>query len=350
MKLALYDWCIENNPSLLEQWDSAKNLPLTPKTISAKSTKKVFWKCSRGHEWDAVVHSRTNGCGCPICSNKRILAGYNDLATTFSKFAEEWHYEKNAPLTPQQVTKGYNKGKVYWKCKNGHEWAATVASRTYYNLGCPFCSGRYAIPHKTDLLTVDPELAKEWDYVKNCDLTPDKVKIGTHQKVWWLCPKGHSYSASVHSRTNAKSGCPACAKELSNSFPEKAIVFYLLKAGLEVEENYRAEWLGKSELDIYLPSLRLGIEYDGQAWHRSGRKDLNKDLTCFQNMTRLIRIREPECSKIIGIGPCFTLPDFKVSSLNDAIQFVFDTLKEDFNISIPCNIPIDVATDRISIY
>ena len=348
--MTLYDWCMQNDSNLLEEWHSEKNIPLTPVDVSSKSGRKVWWKGSCGHEWLAAVHSRTSGTGCPICRGKQVLVGYNDLATTFPKFAEQWHPTKNAPLTPQDVTRGYNKKKIWWKCASGHEWEATVASRTGYNLGCPFCSGRYAIAGETDLLTVNPEIAKEWDYAKNGDLTPDKVKSGTHEKVWWICPHGHSYKASVHSRTNAKSGCPTCSKELSVSFPEKAIAYYLLQSGLQIEESYHAEWLEKRELDIYIPSLRLGVEYDGQAWHRSGRKDMNKDLLCFQNGVGLLRIREPECPRVEGIGPCYTLPDTRIESLNSAIEFVFEVLHDEYGIVPSEDLKIDVVADRIKIY
>lgn len=165
-KISLYAWCTENNPNLLDEWEVAKNLPLTPETVSSKSAKKVWWKGECGHEWQAVVHSRTNGTGCPICNGKQILVGFNDLATTFPDIAATWHPTKNAPLTPQKVTRGYTRQKIWWQCAKGHEWQATIESRTRQNLGCPYCSGRYAIAGKSDLFSKEPDLAKEWDYEK----------------------------------------------------------------------------------------------------------------------------------------------------------------------------------------
>jgi len=44
---------------------------------------------------------------------------------------------------------------------------------------------------------------------KNASLLPTQVAAGTLKKVWWKCPKGHSYFASVASRVRG-SGCPAC--------------------------------------------------------------------------------------------------------------------------------------------
>ena len=200
-----------------------------------------------------------------------------------------------------------------------------------------------------DLATTNPELAEEWDYSKNGDLKPTDVTRGSDKKVSWLCKKGHSWKATISSRV-AGNGCPHCAKELRVSFPEKAIAYYLQLAGLEVEESFKPEWLGKSEIDIYLPALHLGIEYDGQAWHKSGKKDLKKDLLCLANGVGLIRVREPKCPQISGIGPCYNLPDTKESSLDAAIKFIFETLQEEYDVNIPPEIQVDVASHRIKIY
>ena len=63
----------ETHPELAAQaegWD--------PTTLARGSDKKVGWKCLRGHVWQATVGSRSSGTGCPYCSNKKVLAGYND--------------------------------------------------------------------------------------------------------------------------------------------------------------------------------------------------------------------------------------------------------------------------------
>ena len=121
----------------------------------------------------------------------------------------EWHWEKNAGLTPADVMPGSNK-KVWWKCSKGHEWKALVSGRTAGN-GCPYCSGRYPIKGETDLQTVNPTLAKEWNYEKNTGLTPVDVTPGSKKKVWWKCSAGHEWQALVSSR-NRGAGCPQCAR------------------------------------------------------------------------------------------------------------------------------------------
>lgn len=76
-------------PQLAAQWHPDKNGSLTPDAVAPHSKLKVWWKCDAGHEWQAAVQSRAQGGGCPICANRVILKGYNDLATTHPELARE---------------------------------------------------------------------------------------------------------------------------------------------------------------------------------------------------------------------------------------------------------------------
>lgn len=54
-------------------------------------------------------------------------------------------------------------------------------------------------------------LIDEWDSEKNKDLTPEQITYASNRKVWWICNKGHSYSASTGNRTTNNQGCPYCS-------------------------------------------------------------------------------------------------------------------------------------------
>lgn len=95
-------------PELAREWHPTKNLPLTPECVLPGSEKKVWWRCGLGHVWRATIHSRTDGCGCPVCANRAVAPGINDLASQFPRLAKEWHPTKNGTLTPQKVTFGTN--------------------------------------------------------------------------------------------------------------------------------------------------------------------------------------------------------------------------------------------------
>ncbi|MBE5745632.1 MAG: hypothetical protein E7355_05845, partial [Clostridiales bacterium] len=174
---------VSDNARLMAEWDWEKNneLELFPQTLTLGSNKKVWWKCTKEHEWQAIIADRNRGYACPYCMGQKVLKGYNDLATLNPLLAKEWNYEKNGNLKPEQFTTGSGK-KIWWRCQKGHEWQAHINNRSK-GIGCPCCSGRRAIVGETDLQTVNPLLAKEWNYEKNTTLTPSQVTFGSGKKV-----------------------------------------------------------------------------------------------------------------------------------------------------------------------
>ena len=195
-------------PRLAAEWHPTKNGTLKPSNVTPGSTRKVWWKCEKGHEWEAIINSRNQGRNCPYCFGQKVIQGVNDLATINPKLAIEWHPVKNGDFTPSDLMSGSNK-KVWWLCENGHEWEAEVAARNN-GTGCPFCSSCKAWSGYNDLLTKNPELAAQWHPNLNGDLTPADVTYSSGKKVWWLCDKGHAWQATVNSRNTGK-GCPFCS-------------------------------------------------------------------------------------------------------------------------------------------
>ncbi|MBQ5676407.1 MAG: hypothetical protein IIV45_15290 [Lachnospiraceae bacterium] len=275
------------NPALAKEWNYDKNNGLTPTDVLPSSNKKVWWKCGKGHEWKAMIRSRSDGRGCPYCSGRHAVNGKNDLQTVNPVLATEWNYERNCGLMPVDVLPNSNK-KVWWKCSKGHEWQSTVANRNNGN-GCPYCLGRYAVKGENDLQTVNPALAEEWNYEKNGDLKLEEFTANSNKDVWWKCSKGHVWHASIANRSKGN-GCPVCNSERKTSFPEYALAYYLKRSGLDVVHSYRAKGY---ELDIYIPSLKIAIEYDGYYWHKNRmRKDIEKNYKCKKDGIKLYRLRE----------------------------------------------------------
>ena len=130
-------------PQLAAQWDAEKNGSLTPETVSPNSNRRVWWKCEKGHAYCAVIAYRAqSNSGCPYCTNRKVLPGFNDLATLEPAVAKEWHPTLNGALTPEMVTAGSHR-KVWWQCALGHVWKAAIYPRTgKQRCGCPVCAGR----------------------------------------------------------------------------------------------------------------------------------------------------------------------------------------------------------------
>lgn len=196
-------------PELAAEFDSSRNHPLTPGQVTSGSKKSLWWLCSLGHGWKTSAAHRKLGTGCPFCARKKVLSGFNDLATTNPDLVAEWGIAKNGALTPENVLAGTSK-KVWWICSLRHEWMASVSGRTTGKKGCPVCAGRLVIPGVNDLATTHPHIAIDWHPSQNGDLTPRDVVAGTNKRVWWLCALGHEWQTSGHARVGG-SGCPVCA-------------------------------------------------------------------------------------------------------------------------------------------
>ena len=130
-------------PDIAAQWDAERNGSLRPDNVTPYSNKKVWWRCALGHEWQAVIASRAvERSACPYCTGRRVLAGFNDLATLHPKIAAQWDSTLNSGLTPEMVTPGSHK-RVWWKCAEGHVWKTAIYSRTgKQKCGCPVCAGK----------------------------------------------------------------------------------------------------------------------------------------------------------------------------------------------------------------
>ena len=323
------------NPDLAQEWHSNKNVPLTPQDVTANSGQKVWWQCKKGHEWQAAIGNRNQGSRCPYCAGKKVKKGDNDLQTLNPTLANEWNYEKNGILKPECFTAHSNK-KVWWRCRKGHEWQAVIANRNDGD-GCPYCSCRYAVIGENDLQTINPTLAEEWNYEKNSGLTPRDVLPNSNKKVWWKCSKGHEWQTTINNR-NGGNGCPVCNSERHTSFPEYALIYYLRKYSLEAIHLYKARGY---ELDIYIPSKRIAIEYDGYLWHKNKTKqDLAKNYKCVKDGIKLYRIRE-------GLPP---LNDSSVDYIVQKYQIdLSQILKEILSEIIGTDIDVDIKRDAIAI-
>ena len=212
------------NPFLASQWSYEKNT-IQPVSITSKSQKRVWWKCPLGHEWEATVKNRSNGDGCPYCGNRKLLKGFNDVASVLPRLVQEWDLVANGGISPDEVCVGEDSDKA-WRCSEGHTWTTRIRHRLS-GTGCRVCAGQEVDPGKTDLATTHPLLAAEWHPSKNLPLTPRDVIAGTSKKIWWQCPQGHQWKTSGNSRVGNGTGCPSCAKPGYD--PTKPGVLYFIK-------------------------------------------------------------------------------------------------------------------------
>ncbi len=333
-----YNDLVTTNPQITSEWHSIKNGDLLPTMVSSGSNKTVWWKCQKGHEWQATIANRVSGRGCPYCASKKIISGFNDLATSNPNLAFEWNQTRNGDLLPTMVSSVSGKT-VWWKCQSGHEWQATIANRVSGS-GCPYCSGRRVLSGFNDLATKNPDLALEWHPTKNGGLLPKNVSSGSGKKVWWICRKGHEWQAVISSRAMQHTGCPSCNSEQQTSFPEQAILFYCNQV---TRAESRNKVFGK-EIDVFLPEYKIGIEYNGIFWHKNKIDADTRKVKFFADKNiRIITIAEGKQNSVSGDIIEYVYNSSNRNSLNWAIQKLFELL--DFK-----KITVDVINDTSKIY
>ena len=221
------------NPELSAEWHTTRN-KVAPSEVLPFSSKKVWWQCAEGHEWEAKIANRSLGRGCPICGGRQALAGFNDLVTVRPDLAEEWHPTRNTSR-PEDHRPGSN-SLIWWQCPDGHEWKAQVNTRTS-GRGCPTCSGQTVSPGHNDLLSQRPEVASRWHQSRN-SRAPTEVTVNSGIKVWWQCLAGHEWEATVASQSRG-GNCPSCAQY--GFRPEAPAEFYWIS-----NESLSAQKVGVS--------------------------------------------------------------------------------------------------------
>lgn len=101
-----------------------------PHEVTIGSTIQAWWICrEHNHSWHTQVRNRTKGSNCPYCGNKKLLTGFNDLATVRPDLVQYWHPELNGDLTPRDVIASSHR-KVHWLCPNGHHSYNSPSAKT----------------------------------------------------------------------------------------------------------------------------------------------------------------------------------------------------------------------------
>ena len=344
-------------PSLMAEWCFEKNsqLGFYPEKTTHASTKLVWWKCQKcDYSWTQTPASRTSKNRiCPACSGKKLISGKNDLATISPDISSSWDYEKNYPLTPKEVKPFTNK-KVWWICENKHSYAMKIGHRSEGH-GCPYCAGTKTIVGENDFATWCRQSGKDFlllEWRGDVDgIYPHTVSRNSKQTVLWECRIcGNQWAATIASRsTNIM--CPKCASRTKTSFPEQAILFYISKLFPDAVNRYSNSSLGITELDIFIPSISVGIEYDGKAWHNSDnamQKELCKYENCKKANIKLIRVREKALSQ--ENANCDYVVDSPYTTLGANFKEFDDCIKKVLLLLYPStSIVVDTEKDRMSI-
>jgi hypothetical protein len=219
------------HPSIAKLWHPSKNGITRPSDVIGASGKKFWFQCPENnqHYWQSSPNRLvTQGAGCPICSNRKLASGQNDLATLNPALSQEWAEDLNG--IGASVVHAGSHSVYWWRCsmQPSHLWQTSPQKRKQ-GQGCPYCSNKRVAPGFNDLKSFFPSIADEWDFEANEGISPSQVSKKSHRKVSWVCSSDprHKWVATVASRA-AGNGCPACkgrltikgVNDLATLFPE----------------------------------------------------------------------------------------------------------------------------------
>lgn len=156
---------------------------------------------------------------------------------------------------PESVSAGSH-WKFPWRCAEGHVWMSRPNNRKS-GTGCPQCVKGVRASE------VSPGLREDWSPVN--DRSFDSVSRQSAFRAAWKCRSGHEWDSTVYDRVRGR-GCPKCALVRSVSSPEREVASLLDSWGVGYVSSDRSVLAGR-EVDIYVPSAGVAIEFNGLYWH-----------------------------------------------------------------------------------
>ncbi len=278
---------------------------------------KLFFKCREGHIFQKRLNDmKSHDSWCPFCAKVRkitpeyveqIIKSLEEDEVNFTRKSKKSTTHIRLSIEDMQVLAQKKSGKclseIYinimtpleWQCHKGHRFEAIPNDIKNSNTWCPYCSNKKVCDDNC-LATVYPDIATEWNPKLNGELTPYKVVFGSSKRVWWQCQfdKNHTWQAKVVDRLNR--GCPSCWKGQKTSFPEQAVYYYLKQVFEDTKNKFHHIVFKdkKQEIDIYIPSVKFAVEYDGKPFHErtiQRENDEQKNFVLKEAGIQLTRIR-----------------------------------------------------------
>lgn len=219
---------------------------------------KVSIICPEHGQFEQVAYDHMKGrgcikCGVIKCSSSQRLGTKEFIRRAVALHGNRYDYSRSKYT--------HIKGKVEIICKeHGPFWQ--MADGHTIKHGCPQCAGLAPVSKEQFIERSVAAHGDEYDYSETVYTSfskPASIRCKTHG-VFWQVAKTH---ASGH-------GCPKCAREATTSAGENEVAEWLKSAGFNIVRNDR-DVLEGFEIDIYIPSRKIGIEFNGAYWHHDAR-------------------------------------------------------------------------------
>lgn len=297
------------------------------KTLYKNSRTKICIICPEHGEFWQLPSAHLIGQGCPKCAGKALSK--EELISQFKKIHGNKYDYSNINYID-------SKNKLPIICPEHGEFFQ-LSSKHLIGQGCPKCAIKYRSETQKEeqnniILRFRKTHGNIFNYSKvNFERMNKKVEI--------ICEKHGSFFQRPYDHINGH-GCPKCGNIISKSETE----IYEYCCNLLGKENVIQRdriIITPKEIDIYIPSLKIGIEYNGLRWHseefgKNKNYHLEKLIKCQNKGIKLIQVFEDEyishkeivlakirhllkcdnCSKIMG-RKC------EIREINNSIAKVF---------------------------
>jgi len=232
-------------PLLADELDSVKS-GLTASEVLPGTNRKLWWKCSLGHSYEASCNSRTaKDSSCPVCAGRTVVTGVNDFKFLQPVLMREWDFVKNVNVQPSAIPVS-SRVKVWWKCEAyGHNWEARVDHRSAGS-GCPSC---------VRMLREKSHPVQEKVLLSS--------RMGTEGNTMG---RGTGLRDYVQDVDGANIEYVGSENTTSASKAKQEIIDYFTVLGLNVEAS-NSTVLNGHEVDIYFPELSFAVDFNSLSEH-----------------------------------------------------------------------------------
>ncbi|MET3769829.1 DNA-directed RNA polymerase subunit RPC12/RpoP [Marisediminicola sp. UYEF4] len=292
------------NPTIAHELDPSNGITASM-LLGGGSARLVSWKCELQHRWLARVKDRTRGNGCPYCTNKVVMRGHNDIASTARHLLAQWDPALNGGMAAEETLGGQSQARHYFKCAVGHVQLVRFSDRARTG-NCGVCANQELLVGFNDLATKNPTFAGQLRAENNGGLTPQMVIGGWSNKSYnWTCDRQHTWRATVYDRQSGN-GCRKCSRT-GTSRVERALFRALSPhlgqpaAGARLPIPWRTNKTMEVDISGTFGLNGVVVEYDSRFYHRQDAqllRDHDKTEALLAAGYRVVRVRDLDLAHV----------------------------------------------------
>jgi len=231
------------------------------------------------------IHYRS---GCPKCGNIKKNTKISETSRNSDKLIIDKFNEAN--IDNKFLLKEINFPKITFICKK-HNKEKSIQHNRLHLLKCEDC-----ITDDIKIKTIE-NLKVKFKEIHNEKYQYDwESYISTHKNMRIFCNSHNEWFQQDPTNHLRGHGCPKCGN-INSKEEENLFLFISENFSGTIERKNRTILDGK-EIDIYIPDLNLGFEYNGLYFHSEEFREkdfhFNKSKTCLDKGIQLIHIYEDD--------------------------------------------------------